>query len=376
VKRRTAWTLPTYALSSLAEVRRRDRRCSRARARGTIDPVGLSFDLNKADRVRAKRTDPTNPDKLLPQFEQGFVINLKENEPVSTQVSVQLPDDRITWHFEADIYVGGEKRTIVLDDGGRDFYSPGVRSKSEPYPYSEGHFNGVEHKSWGIDRAAKLSGNWLEYPGLRIPWMDGIDIYQPNLYSAEFSGYRWMVRDAGYRWIRIEGRQLVRFNPPGVAADEPTLGERTTPLAGSDVMLITAAGLAATDQSLADRIVKEATAIPTSVPLLTQEPVATLPDQFRPALAGAELATDVGYITELYADTRGVVLQFDKVTYRRCSCPSGGEVVNDNPKVRTFVLTENATVTRNLHYVRNAHILVAISRTPSGEVTSLIAQEP
>lgn len=143
---------------------------------GLHDPIGLSFNLYKADRARAERTDPTNPYKRLPQFEQGFVINLKEHEPVSAQVRVQLPDDRITWHFEADIYTGGEKRTIVLDDNGRDFHSPGVRAYSD---YDEGHFSGVVYADWGVDRAAIRVGDRLEYPGLRVPWVDGVDVHQP-----------------------------------------------------------------------------------------------------------------------------------------------------------------------------------------------------
>lgn len=115
---------------------------------------------------------------------------------------------------------------------------------------------------------------------------------------------------------------------------------------------------------------------------MTQEPVATLPEEARPALPGAEIATDVGYITEVYKDVRGIEIQFDQVTYRRCACPGGADVTNENQRVRMLLLGTKPTITlvgtwwSQLTPVRDAHILVALSRTPSGEVTSLAAQAP
>jgi hypothetical protein len=185
------------------------------------EPIHLRFDLSQLDvtgttTVRAERT---GGDEGIPaQFENGFSITLKENESVQLDIETTWPSDAIEWHIEADALVNGHRRTIVIDDDGKDFRSPGDRALNE---YRRGH-SGEEEDwlngppiDWGIDPSAARGTGSDGGPVLRsrdvlVPMSDGLDIYIPHDASE-------------YRWIRHDGDKLIEFNPSDVEPDPPTL---------------------------------------------------------------------------------------------------------------------------------------------------------
>jgi hypothetical protein len=179
---------------------------------GSMEPIGLTFDLTKSSSTPAQRFDP-NSYKSVNQFADGFAISVAQNESVPLMVETTLPNDSIEWHIEADILAGGARRTIIIDNEGKDFFSPGRRLDNQ---YREGHGAGVLRSNWGVDKTARrVKGSdgldTLQLGTVQVPYISGLDIYQPGgeLDSPENG-------DSPYRWVRHDGRRVFSFNPPGV----------------------------------------------------------------------------------------------------------------------------------------------------------------
>jgi hypothetical protein len=175
---------------------------------GELEPIGLTFDLTNSDSAPAQRYDK-NLNKTVNQFADGFAISLAENESVSLMIETKLPSDSIDWHIEADILVGGHRRTIVIDNEGKDFYSPGTRLSNQ---YREGHGVDGFGGNWGVDKAAQHTKtpdglDVLRLGPVLIPYIPYMDIYQPRNDGNN---------DNLYRWVRRDGRRLLTFNPPSV----------------------------------------------------------------------------------------------------------------------------------------------------------------
>ena len=375
---------------------------------GTLDPVGFAFDLwsqpgdpvvDVADAARHS-TDPEKPTAPVTQFDDGFAIALKENETIPLVFQTRLPQDRITWYVEADVLVGDTMRTVRIDDGGQDFYSPGTRT--DVNGYDRGHLAGVEYTDWGVDVGGVVhdgpSGRAVEYAGLRIPVPAGdVDVYHPNDGS---------VAPSGYRAVRVDGEIVARFNPSGVAPESaPAVGDRCGPAGagsirsvspvatpgdalvertgydvtcsegpslryeqsrpvGTDTMM-TAILTPADDPQVAARMLGglRHTSPPAPATAPTVEPVQAL-TEFPPTRDAVDTPTDVVYLTETFVDSRGTVLRFDKVDYR------GGSVINENSRTRTVVDTSGRWG-GEVERFRKEHTLVVLSRSPDGQVLGL-----
>jgi|SRR4051794_1660944 hypothetical protein len=92
--------------------------------RHVIPPAGilaihLDFNLNSTDTAAAK------------YFDKGHVISIAKDEPVLLATEVTLPDSAAYWHIEAKILVAGKTRTLVIDNAGKDFSSPGTRTEDD-----------------------------------------------------------------------------------------------------------------------------------------------------------------------------------------------------------------------------------------------------
>jgi hypothetical protein len=189
---------------------------------GELKPIGLTFDLTNSDSASAQRHDE-NSDKTVNQFADGFAISLAENESVSLMIETILPSDSIEWHIEADTLVGGHRRTIIIDNEGKDFYSPGRRLSSQ---YREGHGADGWGGNWGVDKATQHTKtpdgvDVLRLGPVLIPYIPHMDIYQPERDYAYDP-----FHDNLYRWVRRDGRRLLTFNPPGVPARPlPAVGD-------------------------------------------------------------------------------------------------------------------------------------------------------
>jgi hypothetical protein len=182
---------------------------------GSMEPIGLTFDLTKSDSAPAQRYDPNSYENLN-QFADGFAISVAENESVPLMVDTTLPKDAVEWHIEADVLVDGARRKIIIDNEGNDFYSPGRRLDNQ---YREGHGAGVLRSNWGIDKSAervkKPDGEEaLRLGPVLIPYMPNLDIYQPG---GEFESPN-NEGDSPHRWVRHDGRRLFNFNLPGTPA--------------------------------------------------------------------------------------------------------------------------------------------------------------
>jgi hypothetical protein len=80
----------------------------------------LLFELGTADSAPAMRAGPSQGTGFtVKQFADGFTINVAEKESVPLAFEATLPSDSIEWHVEADIVVGGDRRTVVIDNEGR-----------------------------------------------------------------------------------------------------------------------------------------------------------------------------------------------------------------------------------------------------------------
>ena len=190
-------------------------------AAGSMEPIGLAFDLTKSDSAPAQRYDP-NSYKTVNQFADGFAISVAENESVPLMVDTTLPKDAVEWHIEADVLVGGVRQTIIIDNEGKDFYSPGRRQDNQ---YRQGHGAGVLRSNWGIDKAARhVTGpggaDALQLGPVLVPYIPGLDIYQPGGELDSFEN----GESSPYRWVRHDGRRIFSFNPAGVPAVN-SLGE-------------------------------------------------------------------------------------------------------------------------------------------------------
>ncbi|MFI6098098.1 hypothetical protein ACIA8G_21270 [Lentzea sp. NPDC051213] len=164
---------------------------------GGAEPIELLFDLTGGDTGVAKGPEDEN------RFGKGFVINVAQKESVPLNITWSLPNDSIEWYIEADALVGGEKRTIIIDNSGKPFYSPGNRKAHE---YREGHMRGVAYNDWGVDTTARREGDRLRVGTVSLPYVEGMDAYQPP--------------EQG-RWIRKDGRRIVTISQGDVPPAEP-----------------------------------------------------------------------------------------------------------------------------------------------------------
>jgi hypothetical protein len=374
---------------------------------GSVEPIGLSFDLwtdgPPIDVAEAVRGEPGEESEDVKQFRDGYLIRVQENEPISLMLETNLPEDRITWHYDLDVLVGGERRTVRIDDGGRDFYSPGHRPDLQDY--AQGATAGVEFASWGVDQRSVVVDDqgeqMLDYRGLRIDTRFGpVDIYQP----------RGSGVDSGYRYLRLAGRPVAMFNPPGVApqpapAPRGRCGNRanyelldsveppTTRIVSSHGSTIERASYTAICEGRPIRFevarmsrtgtvftaeldgatdpepgillldgIYETTDAPTPSWAPTAEPVSQLAADNRPPALYQDIpATDVGFLTEVFEDSRGLVVRFDKVDVR------GEAITNVNPAVRTVVATEKAPLDEGqVARMAKERALVLLQRTPDG----------
>ncbi|MGH4022964.1 MAG: hypothetical protein ACRDRV_00075 [Pseudonocardiaceae bacterium] len=193
---------------------------------GGADPVGLVFDLSESDSAPAQHInkDAEYSGQLVNQFADGFVITVAEKESVPLMVETTLPADAIEWHIEVDVLVGGQRRTIVIDNEGKDFFSPGSR---RPNQYIEGHRAGVDTTDWGVDeRSRQVSGPdggpALQFGPVLLPYVPGLDIYQRADTGLSDEG----ASATPYRWVRRDGRTLLSFNPPGSSTQTlPAVGD-------------------------------------------------------------------------------------------------------------------------------------------------------
>jgi hypothetical protein len=187
---------------------------------GGLDPIGLTFDLSEVNTAQAQHIDDDNNPQN--QFVNGYAIGIAEKEAVPLVVDIKPSSDAIWWHIEADAIVGGERQVITIDDEGKDFYSPGV---GEWNSYAKGFRVGVAKEIWGLDDYARRTkdGNGseiLKKGRVSIPWTPGIDIYQPAISSDPYDvGVSDTEADGSpHRWVRYDGRRLIRFSPPGSPA--------------------------------------------------------------------------------------------------------------------------------------------------------------
>ena len=188
---------------------------------GGQPPIGMVFDLRTSSLAHAKHIDARSNEEVA-QFADGFTITVAESEKVTLDTEVRLPGDAVYWNIEADLLVDGEPRTLIIDNNGEDFYSPGFRDVNN---YRKGYGAGVEPQNWGIDddaRQVQLPGgaSALHFGSLIFPGASGLDVYQPReLYGSTGDS-------SPYRWIRRDGRRVLQFNPDGVPAKPlPTAGD-------------------------------------------------------------------------------------------------------------------------------------------------------
>jgi hypothetical protein len=175
-------------------------------AAGLKEPVGLKFNLGVSPLAPARRVDPSSG-KEVDQFAAGAAITVADKESVPLAIEVFLPQDSVYWHLEADVVVSGERRTIVIDDGGKDYFSPGRRPLNQ---YREGHGAGVFLTDWGIDKTARRvtppSGSEsLEYGLATFPDVGELDAYRPASAGASYD------QISPERWIRKGGQKLLEF---------------------------------------------------------------------------------------------------------------------------------------------------------------------
>ncbi|WP_428502645.1 hypothetical protein [Pseudonocardia sp.] len=376
---------------------------------GELSPIGFAFDLRGepdgpaievAEAVRHS-TDPTVPESPVTQFADGFAIALKEHEPVSLVLHTSLPEESIRWFVEVDVLVGGEPRTVRIDDGGEDFYSPGTRK--EPNGYRTGTTAGVEFAGWGVVPEGVVhdsaGGRVVDHSGLQIPVPDGeVDVYRP--FEAGIP--------SGYRAVRVDGRVVARFNPAGVAPESaPAVGqdcgqlgsgyiESVSEVSRRDVggverdawdvtcsegarfryvqvrlgggTTVVSAVVGPDDDMAAAAALLDGVRLSSMPPAVsaTVEPVVALADVPATEDGPVSAPTDVGYIVEAFEDSRGVVVRFDKVDYR------DGAVGNSNPAIRTVISDGNGS-TPDLEKFRRDHVLVVLARTADGTLTGFAA---
>lgn len=194
---------------------------------GEVEPIRFQFDLSSSDSAQAQRFKEDSESRVA-QFKEGYVISVAKNESVPLNILSILPRDAIYWHIEADALVAGERRTLTIDNEGKDFFSPGRRSDNQ---YRSGYGAGVREESWGVDgnagRVRLPDGKIALRLGSAVfPDARAMDIYQPTLPElpeGRSSPYR---PSSPYRWVRRDGRKLLEFNPDGVAARPlPRIGD-------------------------------------------------------------------------------------------------------------------------------------------------------
>ncbi len=119
---------------------------------GGTSALALSFGLSTdaAEPVTTDRaTYSSESEGWVPRFDDGYVITIAKDEDVPLDVALTVHSygsgrDGFAWHLEADAIVGGERRTIVIDNGGEDFIHPGSLAE-----YSRAYGGG-----------AQLGGDW------------------------------------------------------------------------------------------------------------------------------------------------------------------------------------------------------------------------
>lgn len=174
---------------------------------GLIEPIGLVFDLGRLEAASARRIDP-NSGEATNLFSDGFAISVADNESVPLAIELFLPQDAVYWHLEAEAIIAGERRNIIIDNDGEDFFSPGRRPLNQ---YREGHGAGVFLTDWGVDDTARRlelpnGTENLLYGGAHFSDTAGLEAYRPAGWGASYE------QPVPERWIRRDGRQLLEFN--------------------------------------------------------------------------------------------------------------------------------------------------------------------
>ncbi|MEJ2863219.1 hypothetical protein [Actinomycetospora flava] len=184
-------------------------------AAGPQEPTQFAFaigDNNVAEAIRPADGDAGAGDQA--QFGNGFRLEFKKDEGQALALLVEPPRESIFWHYEADVTTDGRTiTTIVLNDNGRDFYSPGSRASNE---YLEGHSAGVDVTDWGVERGSRVVGEpgnqRLMQGQLDVPFEPGMEYYRPRPDSTN-------AGSSSSFWLRRDGRKLLSVNVPGSAPD-------------------------------------------------------------------------------------------------------------------------------------------------------------
>lgn len=184
---------------------------------GGTPPIAMAFDLNTTNRAVA--TIESSDGTMVPQFRDGFVITFESGEVVPLAATAFLPPDSVTWAIEADVLIDGQTHVTEIDGGSEGFVTAGRMSDNQ---YEAGVLvsQGGRGKgsTWGVDRnfTTTRSGNGQLRIGnlFTLPDKVQVDVYQTGGREVEHE----------QRWVRSDGRLLMRFNPPGVTAalEEPT----------------------------------------------------------------------------------------------------------------------------------------------------------
>lgn len=178
---------------------------------GEVRPMDVQFTFGDGvDSAEAQIRDPNG--RNSEEFNQGLVVDVKQNEPVTFKVATQLPAQSVSWHIEADIRVGGTDRTIRIDNHGNDFVSGGTIDYNS---YDEGPGGGVFQADWGIDKDAgvhKARGGateWLAIGNVNFPNHPGLNIYHPYVEDSPLD----LTARTTQRWLRDGPTKLVEIYP-------------------------------------------------------------------------------------------------------------------------------------------------------------------
>lgn len=173
------------------------------------EDVKVTFNFRSLNIANSGYVSAGQSDKIFP-----LLLTKSEAPRLFIETSPSVED--IDWHIEADVVIGGEVRTVIINDQGREFRSPGYRYHDD---YQEGH-SGIDEiwdlgpaLDWGVDMSAKTgssqNGKVIMWQSFSLPFRPGLEIYIPR--RADLNRYRQ---------VRYYGRELITFNPPGVEAQQ------------------------------------------------------------------------------------------------------------------------------------------------------------
>lgn len=179
-------------------------------AAGAQEPSQFTFEIGNNDVVDASRQAPAGDSSAASQFGDGFRIELKKNETAALALKTSTPNDAIFWHYELDVRTEDSVKTVVLDDHGRDFYSPGSRPSND---YVQGHAAGVDTSNWGVENTSRIEEDSngikrLRFGRLSVPFEPGLDFYRPRQEAGD-------TGPTSPLWVRQNGRKLLSVNIPG-----------------------------------------------------------------------------------------------------------------------------------------------------------------